>query len=491
MATASQLERAIRHKLERHVAASAKTRRLFATGDHLLVAVSGGPDSIALLSALASLAAAMRITVSALHINYGLRGKESDEDARFVFRLCAELGIPLICERIDLSVPSNRRKGLSLQACAREARYAALQRAASRIGASKIALGHTADDQAETLLMWMLRGSGAAGLAGIRPLRDGLYVRPLLDVSRADVLAYLKTKGLAFRTDSSNAKPLYLRNRIRHELLPMLKQFNPAVVEALTRQADILRDEDHCLDQRVTEWIGRHVRQAGDHSVVVPRAALLELPVALQRRVVRRVMQQVAGGSHGPTFGAAEAVLEKVVRGRSGSVLSVRGARVVREYDAIKVFPDRAVSRSEGSCVTDPVAGLPAGISSVVLWPPTGQVVRLGFWNGDIKDAPVGKQIASFDADRFTHRLEVRSWQAGDVFHPQGMAGRRKKLQDYFSDIKLPRGRRAGVPVLVAPEGILWVVGYRTDHRFRVTSSTMRIVTAEVVPAETDREGKG
>lgn len=488
----SQLERgAIRHKLERHVAASARGRKLFTAGDHLLAAVSGGPDSVALLSVLTSLAPSKRLVVSALHVNYGLRGKESEEDARFVSRLCAELGVPLICERIDLSSPSNRGTGLSLQARARDARYAALQRAAAELGASKIALGHTADDQAETLLMWMLRGSGAAGMAGIRPVRDTVYVRPLLDSRRADVLAYLKAKGLAFRTDSSNAKPVYLRNRIRHELLPLLKQFNPAVVEALTRQADILRDEDAYFDQWVSDWVGRHAMASDDRSLAIPRAALLELPIALQRRVIRRVMQQVAGGPHGPAFGSAEAVLEKIVRGRSGSVLSLRGTRAVREYQDIRFFPSRYVSRHHDGCASARAVPVRAEIPSTVPWPPTGQAISLRLSGVEDDTTPAGRQAARFDADRFTHRLEVRPWQAGDVFCPQGMAGRRKKLQDYFSDIKLPRTRRAEVPLLVAPEGILWVAGYRADHRFRVTPSTRRIVTAEIVPTGTDREGKG
>ena len=492
MVMTPQVERkAVRHKLERHVAASARAQTLFAAGDHVLVAVSGGPDSVALLSIVASLAPSMRLAVSALHINYGLRGEESEEDARFVSRLCAELGVSLTCERIDLSAPPNRRKGMSLQARARDARYAALQRAAAALGASKVALGHTADDQAETLLMWMLRGSGAAGLAGIRPVRDAVYVRPLLDVGRAEVLAYLTAKGLAFRMDSSNAKPVYLRNRIRHELVPLLKQFNPAVVEALTRQADILRDEDRCLDQWVSEWVARHVRPGEDRSLAIPRAALLKLPVALQRRVIRRAMQRAAGSPHGPTFGAAEAVLGKVVRGRSGSSLSVRGARVVREYQDVRFFPDQDASRREGGGAADRVAGMPVGIPSAMAWPPTGQVVRLSFWSGEILEAPAGRMVARFDADRFTHQLAIRSWKAGDVFHPHGMGGRRKKIQDYFCDIKLPRERRAGVPVLVAPEGILWVVGHRADHRFRVTSSTARIVVAEVLPAETGGKGKG
>lgn len=492
MVMAPQLERkATRHKLERHVAASVRARQLFDVGDHLLVAVSGGPDSVALLSVLASLAPAKRLTLSAFHINYGLRGEESEEDARFVSRLCAELGVPLTCERIDLSRASNQRKGVSLQTRAREARYAALQRVAAAVGAGKIALGHTADDQAETLVMWMLRGSGAAGLAGIRPVRDAVYVRPLLGVSRTDVLAYLNAKGVSFRMDSSNAKPLYLRNRIRHQLLPLLKQFNPAVVDALTRQADILRDDDRCLEQWASEWIVRHVQRGDDRSLAVPRMAVLELPVALQRRVIRRVMQQAAQSPYSPTFGSAEAVLEKIVRGRSGSSLALRGASAVREYERIRFFPNRTAGRHTGGGVSDRAVNLSLNVPSATVWPPTEQVIRLSYAPAsDGAGAPAGTQIARFDADRFTHPLVVRSWTAGDAFHPQGMGGRRKKVQDYFCDIKLPRERRAGVPLLVAPEGILWIVGHRADQRFRVTPSTRRILVAEIVPIETSREGK-
>jgi len=489
--TTQVVRKPVRAKLERHVAAAARSRHLFAAGDHLLVAVSGGPDSVALLSVLASLAPSMRLTLSALHLNYGLRGDESDEDARFVSRLCAELEVPLICELVDLSRTSGPGKRMSLQANAREARYTALQRAAEALGASKIALGHTADDQAETLLMWMLRGSGAAGLAGIRPLRDAVYVRPLLDVSRTDVLTYLNAKDRPFRTDSSNAKPVYLRNRIRHELLPLLKRFNPAVVRALTRQADILRDEDACLDRWVTDWVGRHVLAAGDRSLAVLRSALLEQPIALQRRVIRRVMQRVAGGPHGPTFGAVDAVLRKVVRGRSGSSLGVRGARVLRDYQYVRFFPARHAGRLQGEVPPARPVSVRAHVPSTVVWPPTGETLRLRLAGAEDEQRPAGRHVARFDADRFTPQLEIRSWRAGDVFCPLGMGGRRKKLQDYFSDTKLPRGRRAGVPLLVAPEGILWVVGHRADHRFRVRPSTTRIVTAEVWPAETGGEGKG
>jgi tRNA(Ile)-lysidine synthase len=294
--------------------------------------------------------------------------------------------------------------------------------------------------------------------------------------------------------DSSNAKPLYLRNRIRHQLLPLLKQFNPAVVDALTRQADILRDDDCCLEQWASEWIGRHVQRGDDRSLAVPRMAVLELPVALQRRVIRRVMQQAAQSPYSPTFGSAEAVLEKIVRGRSGSSLALRGASVVREYERVRFFPNRTAGRHAGG-VSDRAVSLCLSVPSAIVWPPTEHVIRLSYvlasdGTGDGTGTSAGTQIARFDADRFTHPLVVRSWTAGDVFHPQGMGGRRKKVQDYFCDIKLPRERRAGVPLLVAPEGILWIVGHRADQRFRVTPSTRRILVAEIVPIETSREGK-
>lgn len=482
--------KSVGHKLERRVAASAKSRRLFTEGDHVLVAVSGGPDSVALLAVLAALAPSLRLRLSALHINYGLRGEESDEDQRFVSRLCAQLGIPLTCERIVLSRPEPARGRGSLQARAREARYAAFRRAAAERGASKIALGHTADDQAETLLMWMLRGAGTAGMAGIPPVREGVFVRPLLDVSRAEVLAYLRDKGLTFRMDSSNQQLVYRRNRIRQEVLPLLKRLNPSIVQTLTRQAVILRDEDTYLEQWVSAWVGRHVSTAPDGSVTVPQPALLELPVPLQRRVVRRVLQEATGTPYGPTFRATEAVLDRVVRGRSGSSLTLRGARVVRNYDVITVVPVRQPARPPGEACT---TSLRVDIPSTVVWPPTGQTIRLRIARGDATEtAPAaGRLVARFDADRFTSQLELRSWRAGDVFHPQGMGGRRKKLQDYFSDIKLPRASRAAVPLLVAPEGILWIVGYRADHRFCETPATTRVLVAEVLTTGSDGAGKG
>src|SRR2546422_1031675 len=219
-----------RSQLAGRVAATARARGLLRPGDRVLAAVSGGPDSVALLSVLAALAPSWDLTLQAVHVNHGLRGAESDEDASFVAGFCDRLGVALAIERVTLVGPAGRRRGRSLQEQAREARYAAMVRVATALRMDKIALGHTADDQAETLVMWMLRGSGTAGLAGIPPSRGPLVIRPLLDVGRAEIIAYLEAQGLPFRVDSSNAKPLYLRNRVRHELLPILKRFNPQLL---------------------------------------------------------------------------------------------------------------------------------------------------------------------------------------------------------------------------------------------------------------------
>lgn len=468
----------------KRVAASARRKGLFAPGDTILVAVSGGSDSVALLCLLSELAPSWTLTLRVMHVNHGLRGEESEEDVRFVTALCDRLGVPLTHERVELGIGAGRLKGRSIQEAAREVRYAALLRASGALGAGKIAVGHTADDQAETLMMWMLRGAGAAGLAGIPPVRDRRIIRPLLELSRAEVLDYLRTRGVTFRTDSSNAKLHYVRNRVRHELVPALKRFNPAVLEILVRQADILREEDFCLEQMASELLLTMAQERTGGELVLDRTPLLSLPLALQRRVVRAALRRTMGTVQGPSFGAVAAVLERVVHGRSGSSLIVRGAIIEREYERIRVYPPRPVS--QGACRTsgvDETETRAVAVPSTVEWPPTGQAVRIRV---DHPPSPIAvrsteRNVAVFDADRMTLNLMLRSWRPGDVFHPLGMQGRRKKLQDYFADIKLPREKRKRVPLLVAPEGILWVTGYRADDRFRTTSSTRRMLIAELL----------
>lgn len=463
------------------VAEAIKRQRLIQQGDRVVVAVSGGPDSVALLSALHGLASSWSLSLSAAHFNYGLRGAESDDDAAFVMRLCERFSIPYVCERLTLT--DALCKGRSLQEAAREARYAALLRLCESLGANKVALGHTRDDQAETVVIWLLRGAGMTGLSGMPCLRSP-FIRPLLAVSRAEVLSYLAGQGLEFREDSSNAKPIYLRNRVRHDVLPLLKQFNPAILDALTRQADILREDNRCLDHLAEEQCARVAREAKDHEWVVDRPDLLALDLAVQRRVVRKVVQRTAAVNRGPSFAAVALVLERVVHGDSGSCATLRHVRVTREYDTI-VF-QRHGDMPCGTVGTS-VLSVARSVPFTVSWPLTGQRLQADLIHSsqlDQMSSPVSPMRAMLDADRLTLELRVRAWRPGDRFHPFGFEGHRKKLQDFFADLKVPRSARGGIPLVVAPEGLVWVAGYRTDHRFRVTDSTRRILRLTLLDGE-------
>ncbi len=495
----AQAERGARRgaPLERRVAAFARAERLFAPGDKVLVAVSGGPDSIALLRVLAALAPTWALTVHAIHVHHGLRGREADEDARFVAGVCDRLRIPLHLERISLEEAQGRaRAGGSLQERAREARYQALRRAAAALDMGRVAVGHTADDQVETLLMWMLRGAGASGLAGIPDVREGVFIRPLLATSRAEILAYLDVQGQPFREDTSNAKPCYLRNRIRQDLVPVLKRFNPALLRVLARQAQILRDEDRCVEEQARRHLADLVEEDGSAGLRLDREGLLRLPVALQRRILRAILRRTAGLSRGPAFSAVETVLTRVVHGRSGAQLHVRGAVARREYQVIRFEGLPAGSHPDGPALADgglPADGLVLPIPGEVRWPLTGELIRIrcgepGMLTG--RELPPGTRAAAvLDGDRFTWTVVVRPWKPGDRFHPQGMGGHRKKVQDYFTDIKLPRGERSRVPIIAAPEGILWVGGLRADHRFCASPSTRRPVIVELLGGS--RQGRG
>ena len=465
------------------VVKGAKTNRLLSRGDRVLVAVSGGPDSVALLSILCALRPKYDLHVWAVHFHHGLRGTEADEDAEFVKTLSDRLGAPYLCQR--LRVRSAQLKGRSLQDTAHMLRYEALETLSTSIGANKVALGHTRDDQSETLLMWLLRGAGTTGLAGMPAMREERFIRPLLDASRDDILRYLREQGLSFREDSSNRQPVYLRNRIRHEVIPALHAFNPGLLKALSRQASILREDDRYLDQVAeaeTAGLSCPGRRNEWH---LDRTKLLALSLALQRRVVRLTIRRITAQRQGPSFSAVSQVLDRVVRGKSGSMATIRGVSVTREYDRIR-FAQASCGPAQSAPAMPPTPiALP--VPSRVHWPPTGQQVAADLVHSSVLPSRSGsvKTRVFVDADRLTLDLAVRSWLPGDAFQPLGMQGRRKKLQDFFADLKIPGQLRRRIPVIVAPEGVVWIAGHRIDHRFRITNDTTRMLRLTLIDDQT------
>lgn len=453
-----------------------RSQGLIDHGDRIIVAISGGPDSVALLSALHELAPTFALFLSAVHFNYGLRGQESEEDEAFVVHLCRRLHIPYVCEPLRLT--EVECKGRSLQEAARDARYEALLRIRASIGAHKVALGHTRDDQAETILMGLLRGAGATGLSGMAPARLP-FIRPFLTIRRHDILAYLREQHLTFREDSTNAKPIYTRNRVRHEVLPLLRQFNPALVDVLARQADLLREDDRYLDEVADRHFVQIAQDAITGTCILKRPELLALPVALQRRVLRKAVQHSSGQLRGPSSSAVGLIIDQILRGRSGVRMTIGRVQVAREFNSIRF--QRLNDQQE--MPTKPESRV-LPVPSTVAWPATGQLVHAEYLElpcSEINVASLSPTQVMVDRDRFTADLHVRAWLPGDRFCPYGLEGRRKKLQDFFSDAKVPQSVRPRIPLIVAPEGIVWVAGYRIDHRFRVTATTTHLVRLTLI----------
>ncbi|HZP43749.1 MAG TPA: tRNA lysidine(34) synthetase TilS [Candidatus Binatia bacterium] len=455
--------REVESRLLRTVVRALRAPKAPAPGSHVLVAVSGGPDSTALLAALAALAPAHGLRVTAGHVDHGLRGAESAREAREVAALAARLGTAALVRRVTLAA------GANLEARARRARYRALLAMAAEAGADVVATGHTADDQAETLLLRLVRGAGRRGLGGMRPRRGRLW-RPLLEATRTDVRRFLADRGLPFAVDRTNADLSRTRNRIRRVLLPfMAADLNPRVVPALAALAARLRDEDALLETLAAARLAALRTREGRL-----RAEVAAEPAALARRVVRAWLE------HGTRAGVAAVHVERVLAlaaGRTRGAVAVPGpARVVREGDVL-------VRRRGRQATPEPFA-LPIAPGDVVVHP-------RGAWRLSLspprprrpgEERAADAAHALFDADLVPGGLVVRSPMAGDRVRLLG--GGTKKLQDVLVDAKVPRERRPGVPVLVADGDVLWVAGLVRGAGAAVGPGTRRVVEAAFERAE-------
>jgi len=470
------------HPVFRQVVSDSRQKKLLHPDERGLVAVSGGPDSVCLLMVLHEMrqqGVMPRLDLHIAHVNYGLRGEESEKDEAYVRHLGTTLSLPVHVERTHL-VP---RPGQTLQGQARDARYAFFARVRREYGLTAVATGHTADDQAETILMWLLRGSGSSGLAGIPVHRGDGIVRPLLGVTREQVLDYLASRGIAYRTDASNATPVYRRNRIRHEIMPLLRTFNPRIVQGLARAGEILAAEGALLDDLERERWKAVVKEIGPDGVLLHGERLAQEPPGLQRRLIRRALSVVRGSSAGLTFRHVGDILARVVGAEHGGKLDLPGGIVVERDGALVTIGRRGV-QGKASAGVNWAIGVPLSIPGAVQLGDKGP--RLLALEGcePVKGLADGRSVLVVDADRLSGPLTVRNWRPGDWFCPSGMRGHRKKLQDFFVDQKVPRTRRGGVPLAVAPAGIVWVVGYRGDERFLTGPATTRAVTLKLVEEE-------
>ena len=454
------------------------THELLHLGAKVMVAVSGGADSMALLSVLHQLQSTYRLTLTVAHVNHQLRGEEAVRDALFVERYTDKLGLPF--HKVDVDVKAlKRRTGLSPQHAARQLRHDALQSLSHSLAATHIALGHTADDQAETLLMRLLRGGGPAGLAGM-PAKRIPFIRPLLGVHRDFILEYLRTTGVPWVEDSSNANRSYLRNRVRLDLMPALRGYHPQITQRLHQVADMLRTDNDVLEQQ-TEVLTRQVlsRKVGNAMLSLRRAPFSAAPVAMQRRLLRYAIDRLPFSGDRAGFRDVEALLQFVVSGGNvGRRLTLAGQLMAEWHnDVVLLWQARALPSTSLSVIL-PVPGTLTlrGLASTL----TAKTVILSQdWQGRLESG-----LALLDGDAAAFPLSLRFPRPGDRFHPLGAAGS-QKLQDFFVNKRVPRAIRPHVPLVLAGPEILWVVGYRIAEPFKVRPETRRVLElscAETMP---------
>ena len=430
-----------------HIVNRIKETGLIASGESIVVGVSGGADSVLLLHALASLRESMKIDILAVHVHHGIRGAEADRDAEFVREQCDGLEVP--CRVIRADVPSIAlQEKMTVEEAGRTVRYGFFFEEMERVGAHKLAVAHHRDDSAETILFNLVRGSGIKGLCGIAPIQ-GKIIRPLIDLRRTEIEETLSEAGLCWREDSTNQEVVYSRNRIRHELIPYLeREFNSDAVDHLTKMAGILRDIDDHMEAEAERWIETYAKPGS-----LPVEPLKAADRALQGYLIRKRLGEL-GGLKDITSEHVE-MIRSLLGKTGGKTICLPGGRSVRrEYDQLFFF---TVNEDKETGM------IPVELSVCEISPEKVE---------KIASDPYTK---CFDYDKIKVKLCLRTRKTGDslvVFAD----GRSQSVKEYMINAKIPAGQRDRIPLLVSGDEVVWIVGYRASEKFRVTDETRRVL---------------
>lgn len=480
------------------VSACIERYKLVRPGTTIVVGVSGGPDSVALLHLLQQIAPTLDLELHVAHLHHGIRGADADADLEFVTQLARDAGLPLSTESADVPALAAGAR-LALEETARRVRYTFLARVAEKVGAQTIAVGHNADDQAETVLMHLLRGAGPAGLRGMLPatrLRDyhllqeakGLpqelvIIRPLITATRAEIEAYCDAAGLATRLDRSNFDTTYFRNRLRHEVLPYLAQINPRISERLRNLAEVVRADYGLLHEFITAAQNTLLVAAYPDALVYDLRRWREQPLAVRRGLIRRSAYELRRSLRDVAFGHVEHAVNVAQNGQTGARATLPRALnltvgyttlIIAQSGALHLPVERPWLEPEQEVLVT-IPGTTALSGGWVL-----HAVECTDWDSQRIETNPDPLVAWIDKDALGSQVVIRTRRDGDRFQPQGMHGAEVRLSDYLINTKLPRPWRDHLPLLTSDNRLLWVIGMRVSHRALVHATTTRVVHLRV-----------
>jgi len=455
------------------------THKLIEPGEGVVAGVSGGPDSVCLIHVLSSLRDELGIKLHAVHVNHMLRGQEADADEEYTVRLCSELGVPLHVLRTDVAEAA-AEMGISVEEAGREVRYREFGRHAEATGASKIAVAHNRNDQAETVMLNIIRGTGTRGLCGMEYIR-GNIIRPLLSTGREEIERYCREAGLSPRTDSTNLTGDYTRNKVRLGLFPYINEnFGADIIDSLCRLAENAAADQCFLERYAAKAYEQVLRESRDGQVSMDIGRLRELEPAVLMRVFRQAITHAAGSAKGVGSIHYQALSDLVTRGTTGMQAELpRGIRASVSYGILKVFSgDSHETRDQH----------PADFSREVAVPGTTAVPEAG---ADLsvsvhqplsidkyKSLGYNPYVQYFDYDLLKKGIHIRNRRAGDIFRPFGSCGT-KKLKEFFIDSKIPREERGRIPLICRGNEVVWVIGYKISDKFKVTENTKKVLKIE------------
>jgi tRNA(Ile)-lysidine synthase len=458
------------------VLSTIKKHSLIEQGESIVVGVSGGPDSVCLLNILHSISGIMDLKIFAVHINHMMRASESDADENYVKEFCKIRGITLFTEAVDIKEIS-KHEGISVEEAGREARYRFFKKHAQRTGASKIAIAHNKNDQTETVLMNIIRGTGLNGLKGI-DYKLGPIIRPLLDIERREIEEYCNENSLNPRTDSSNNQSIYTRNKIRLDLIPYIdRMFQTNITESVYRMAGIIKEDIDFIDNTVSNLYNQCIIKEENDEVRLNWGVLKGYHIALMKRIIRNAVKTVKGNLKGVENKHIESTIELAFEGNTGSkVCLTDNIRIEKSYNILKVYNAKKINALQYFEIRLDIPGsnhismLDSAVEADIFEKKDDWVVLLKNNHQSF--------VQFFDYEKLKTGIYIRYRNDGDIFKPFKSNGT-KKLKEYFIDNKVPRDLRDTIPLISSGNEIVWIIGYKISDKFKVTENTKYILKLE------------